>query len=305
MSFSRLFNPWNVFFFARTSLLPVSLFRIGIGLFLIQFDLLLLPDLNSWYGAKGVLSQHCIASHFFFPTFSLLDLLPESLQSISSIFILLLVSSISMTIGYRTRISACIAFMCLVTIYHANPFNLNSGDTYMRQQVFWLIFSQAGDELSIDSWKKHRGNIKWCPLGSLWPIRMMQLQFCLVYADSLLSKMQNSEWISGYAVYYTSRLVEFHKFPLPIFDHLLVCQLLSWSTLILEYALCTLIWIKPFRYPLLVLALIFHVIIDWHMNIPQFEWLMILSLLLFIDAKDLLFVVKTVERFLYKKRKLI
>ena len=48
-----------------------------------------------------------------------------------------------------------------------------------------------------------------------------------------------------------------------------------------------LIWFRPFRYPLLVLGLLFHLSIEYSLNIPMFEWDVLTAYVLFIDPADL------------------
>ena len=294
--FALLMSLWDKFFFSPQSVLLVALYRIFIGLMLVQFVVLLWPDLDVWYGAHAVISQHCLAEHYRFPVFNLIYLLPRHLQSMQIIFSLLFFSAISLSLGYKSNFSSFLAFLCLVSIYHSQPFILHSGDTYLRQQLFWLSFSPAGQALSIEDLGRKDERAPCCRLSSPWAQRMMQFQFCLIYADSFLHKIQNPSWIDGSAIYYTSRLIEFRKLPVPVvFDNLFACQLLTWATLAIEFSLFTIIWIKPLRYLVLCLALVFHLAIDWSMNIPQFEWLMILSLLLFVDPKDAMWVWQTLR----------
>ncbi|HEY9788041.1 MAG TPA: HTTM domain-containing protein, partial [Candidatus Obscuribacterales bacterium] len=84
--------------------------------------------------------------------------------------------------------------------------------------------------------------------------------------------------------YYTARLEEYAHFPVPIlFDHLSTCQLLTWGTLLIEFSLCTLIWSRRFRKYVLLIGVIFHLGIDWSMNIPLFEYIMIAYYLNFLE----------------------
>ncbi len=79
-----------------------------------------------------------------------------------------------------------------------------------------------------------------------------------------------------------------HRLPIVyIFDHLWTVKLLTWTTLVVEFSLCFLIWFKPIRYYVIALGIIMHLVIDWSMLIPQFEWIMIASYILFIEPDDL------------------
>ena len=252
--------------------------------------LVALPDAQVWLGPKAIVSQQTVQYFSVQITFNLLNLLPASDQSVYLILTLVVIASLCMISGFLSRIACFFIFLCLLSFYHRDPLIMNSGDTYMRQTMFWMIFTASGMSLSLDRWLKDRRNKTgdYVALASAWPLRLLQLQFCLVYCHTFFSKIVGEYWLNGSAIYYSSRLTELQRLPIPyLFDHMWTCQLLTWSTLLLEYSLFTLIWIKPLRYPILGIALIFHLMIDWTMNIPQFEWLMIFSLILFVDGRDL------------------
>jgi hypothetical protein len=61
----------------------------------------------------------------------------------------------------------------------------------------------------------------------------------------------------------------------------------SWFTLALEFSLGTLIWFRRFRYPLLLLGLLFHLCIEYALNLPMFSWDVIIGYILFVDPSDL------------------
>ena len=60
------------------------------------------------------------------------------------------VASITLAIGFFTRTSAAVAFVCMVTLNHRNTIMVNSGDSIIRIMLFFLVFSQAGAAYSID-----------------------------------------------------------------------------------------------------------------------------------------------------------
>ncbi len=64
-------------------------------------------------------------------------------------------------------------------------------------------------------------------------------------------------------------------------------KLATWFTLVLEFALGVLLWIREIRYYLLAIGLVFHLSIEYSMNIPMFQWDVLTAYVLFIDAADL------------------
>jgi hypothetical protein len=117
----------------------------------------------------------------------------------------------------------------------------------------------------------------------------MQLQVSLVYAVTVLLKMRGQTWPNGTALYYTGRLEEFQRFPLPfVQDSLLLINLLTYWTLATEVALAFLIWIPVLRPLVLLSGILLHAGIEYSMNVPLFGLTMVATYLLFIDVEPLI-----------------
>ncbi len=115
---------------------------------------------------------------------------------------------------------------------------------------------------------------------------MLQIQTAVVYFLTFYWKSMGVTWINGTAVYYALHLQSFQRFPVPI-HNLFVLKSLTWTTLLIEFALAVLIWFKELRYPVLLAGLGLHLGIEYAMNIPLFEWMIIAAYVNFIDPEDL------------------
>jgi hypothetical protein len=60
----------------------------------------------------------------------------------------------------------------------------------------------------------------------------------------------------------------------------------TWFAMVLEFSLGALIWIKRIRYKVLFAGLIFHLWLEYSLNIPMFQWDILTGYLLFVDAED-------------------
>jgi len=288
MSFRFLQQKVDQFFFAPGPVIQLAVFRISFGLIVIEAVLLLLPEISVWLQPDSAVTIRSAQSIFVAPVFSFWSFFPESRSIAYVVLIVLGIAASCLVLGFQTKISAVIVYLCLLSIYHRNPLILHSGDTYMRQQALWLCFSQCGGALSIDHACLQKKKSPFEAIEPNWPFRIVQLQFCFVYVSAFFSKMHCNRWLDGTALYYTSHLHEFQRLPMPfLLDNLLACKILTWSSLAVEFSLFSLIWYRPLRYPILITAALFHLFIELTMNIPLFEWLMIASLVLFIDPKDL------------------
>lgn len=114
------------------------------------------------------------------------------------------------------------------------------------------------------------------------------MQLCIAYGHTWYCKIQGDRWNDGTAVYYAVRYEDLVRFLLPrIFDQLPVYQILTWGTLVIEFALWTLIWYRPTRYWVLLAGLSLHIGIEYCMNLPMFEWVFMFTYFLFIYPEDL------------------
>jgi Vitamin K-dependent gamma-carboxylase len=67
----------------------------------------------------------------------------------------------------------------------------------------------------------------------------------------------------------------------------MVLKLGAWFALALDFSLGVLIWVKELRYPLLALGVLFHLCLEYSLNIPMFQWDILSAYILFIDAGDI------------------
>jgi len=117
---------------------------------------------------------------------------------------------------------------------------------------------------------------------------MIQLQLSFLYLVTFLWKIKGAPWLQGTALFYVYHLDEFRRFPLPeCFFHPTVLKLAGWSALALEFSLGVLIWVKELRYLLLALGLVFHLWLEYSLNIPLFQWDVLSAYVLFIEGDDL------------------
>ncbi|MBI1269048.1 hypothetical protein GC174_01300 [bacterium] len=289
MSIKTISRAVDLFLFAPTSPYPVAAFRILFGLLLLQHCLFIYPDLYNWYGAKSITLAETVDLNNIYVCLNLFNFFPGNDLWLTVIYSVYVLAALALTLGYRSRIASILIYLIFVSLYHRNPYLLNSGDTLVRVMSFWMIFAPTGAAWSLDHRRKvKKYGFEFSELTPSWGLRCLQLQFCCVYFHAVITKLPGWVWVNGTAVYIASRIEALMKFPLiPEPEHLLISQAISWMTLMIEAALFSLIWLRELRYYVLALGLCMHLTIDWCMNIPQFEWLMIASMVLFVYPVDL------------------
>jgi hypothetical protein len=289
MTLRRLKDSWNEFFFKPQSPSPVCLFRILYGLIVIADLLMLRPEWLMWYGPHAFTTLATTYKIFRGPSMSLFEILPQTDLAVMIFFWVFLACAVMLTIGYMTRFTAVAVYLCLGSIHARNGFILNSGDTLMLVTGFFLMFAPSGAVLSVDHWLRVRHGKADAepPLCSPWAQRMLQIQTAVVYFATFYWKTLGILWMNGTAVYYALRLEDFHRFPLPPLHNMFLIKSLTWSTLAIEFALGVLIWFKELRYPVLLAGVCLHLGIEYAMNIPLFEWMIVATYVNFIEPEDL------------------
>jgi hypothetical protein len=291
MSVQALVKAWNRFFFEPQSPIPIGLFRILYGSVIIANLLLLRPDWLAWYGVHSWVRLSTIHQVEPGMRLNLFNLMPQSDLWIEALFWVFLGCAVLLTAGLLTRMSSLLVFLFLTSIQQRNLFILHHGDTFLRVAGFFLIFAPAGAALSLDHIvrvRKGKEGPQAAP-RSPWAQRMIQLELAFLYFVAFWWKSMGIPWVNGTALYYVSHIDELRRFPVPNwFQNPVLMKLGSWLTLALEFSLGVLIWFKELRYPVLLLGVLFHLFLEYWLNIPMFQWDVLTAYVLFIDPADLM-----------------
>lgn len=285
-----MIGAWNRFFFAPADPLPVAVYRIAVGGLVILSVLTLWPDVSVWYTDAGVLPRH---SAWLVAQGQRLDVtrwLPDGEEPLRWFLAVLCGAALTLSLGLFTRWSAAVVFVGLVSLHHRNPLILHSGDTLLRLSAFFLVFSHAGRTLSLDRliWGGRHADNDAPPLLAPWAQRLIQIQVSIMYISTVCWKLSGEMWRDGTATWVTSQLVDFQRFPVPLlFDYLWSVRLATWGTLAIEGALGILIWFPRLRYSVLTVGVLFHVTLDYAMELPMFQWIVMSTFLCFLPPQDL------------------
>ena len=290
-------EAWNRFFFAKQSPVPIALFRIAYGLLIIATLVLLRPDWLAWYGPHSWISLQTMQTVEPGMRINLFTIIPQTDGWIKAFFWVFLGSAILLTIGFLTRLNSVTVFLCLTSIHQRNLYITHGGDTFLRLAGFFLMFAPAGAALSLDRllriWRRTKKSGAAQEDDVIqpqrpWAQRMIQIQLSLLYFVAFCTKVKSPVWLNGTALYYVYHLDSLRRFPVPAW--LLGATTLKWadwSALALESSLGVLIWVKSLRYYLLALGLLFHLSLEYSLNISLFQWDVLSAYILFIDPADI------------------
>jgi len=269
--------------------MPLCLFRIAFGLVALEYCVLIAPELVTFFSdTNGILRIETLKNIFAIPVINLISLLPQADSWLFAFFAVFVLGCLCLTLGLFSRISSVIVYLGLVSFLHRNIFVHHGGEHLMCIAAFWLIFAPTGAALSLDRlWFKSKSSSDASQDCSIWALKAYQFQFALVYWQASISKLASPSWQDGTAMYYVFRHLEFTRFTVPFVpQNMLFLKMCTWGSIFAEFLGWTLIWFKETRYAVLLVLLALHLGIEYAMNIPLFEHIMIASLVTFIPAQD-------------------
>jgi hypothetical protein len=304
MTFARLREAWERFFFVPQSPLPIAVFRILYGTCVTMTLILLHSEWLDWFGVHSWVTLQSMSKIEPGVRLNLFTVMPQNDAWIAAFLWIFLGFAILLTIGLWTRLSSIVVFVCLASIQQRSLYILHGGDVFLRVSGFFLMFAPAGAVLSVDRLIRVRRKLEGIEImpRAPWAQSMIQFELALLYFASFLWKIKGAPWLNGTALFYVFHIHSIQRFPLPGWtQQLWILKLITWYTLALEFSLGVLIWFRPLRYPLLVLGLLLHLGIEYSLNIPMFEWDVLTAYVLFIDPADLLRMGRAARDFLLRR----
>jgi hypothetical protein len=206
------------------------------------------------------------------------------------------------TLGVCTRVTSVLTWLAGLAYIQRNPIALFGQDTMMNLCLFYLMLAPCGATWSVD-WliNRYRAGRDALAAGRRPPaetapkplvsanvvIRLIQINYCLMYLSAGLSKLKGDSWWRGTAVWYTMTNPEFSPLHIGAFRNLLIwlCQsdhrwlwegymnVMNIFTLCLEIGLPFLVWTR--LRPLFIFgAILLHMGIALNMGLIVFSLFM-------------------------------
>jgi hypothetical protein len=277
-SIKTLINSVHSFFFKDHDTKGIGLFRIIWGVLLFAYFLFEVGNLDNYYGTKSILSLKSSLGQFNYPHLNIFQYIGVEDQTLYSFMAIYGIAIICFTIGFYTKQTLIILFICMVSLHQRNIWLLSSCDLLIRLITFYLIFTPCERSISLD---QSRLNLKQA--APVWGLRLIQIQISVVYIWTVWQKLKGESWLDGTAVYYATRLEAFKNVELPwLLDSMFNLKVISWGTLMLEFGIGVLVWFKECKKLLVLIGIIFHLGIEVLMSIPFFEIVMIILLSTYI-----------------------
>jgi len=276
---SAVVARWKRFWFEPVPTSTLGVVRAVFGLVVLAWTLSLAPDLFTFFSRRGI-----IAAHLNIPLeIGLLRWFPGN-GMVVGLFVALVLASVCLVVGYRTRLASLVVFLGVLSFEHRNPFVFNSGDGLVRLIAFYLMLAPAGASLSLDRWRRARDRFWEFPARAPWALRLIQVQLSIVYAATVWAKVRGTDWNDGTAVSYALGIADIDRIHLPL--HLVMSpalmNLATYGALAIEASLAVLLWNRRARPWVVGLGILLHLGIDVTIMVGFFSFALFTAYLAFV-----------------------
>ncbi|KAB7752106.1 HTTM domain-containing protein [Mycolicibacterium mucogenicum] len=271
-------RAWRTFWFHTEPGYTLGIVRITFGVLAFLWSLELGIDLYDKFAVDGIVPEA--------PTYPFLwglFYVYQSHQAFLIGWIVLMVASIVMTVGWHSRLASIVVFVMIMSFERRNPWIFNSGDALIRIISLYLALSPCGAALSLDQ-RRRTGSFWTAQKIKMWSLRLLQVQVSIIYIGTVISKLHGDTWQNGTAVSYSLRLQDMLILPTPhwMTDTPLVANAMTWGTLLVEFAVGVLVWNKRWRTRVLIAGVFLHLTIMLTMVVGFFSIAMFVLYLSFV-----------------------
>lgn len=212
------------------------------------------------------------------------------------------------TIGLWTRVTSVLTWLGALMYIQRLPGMLFGMDTMTNLGLLYLMIGPCGAALSVDRWLKvRRERLRLGPayvpqppepmISANFAMRLIQLNFCLIYFASGSSKLLGSSWWNGtapnrfllnysFAPFDVTAYTWFIKF---LADHRPLWELACAGgviyTLILEIGFPFLVWNRRTRWVMVSGSILLHTMIALLMGLVTFSLMMLALVLAFVPPE--------------------
>ena len=261
-------EAWNSFWFAPISTASLAVFRIAFGVIALAWSLSLLPQLSPFFTKSGILPEQPAYGGDLWGAWGLLGIFPSK-GALVVVVVAMILASLCLIFGFYSQLGAAVVFLGMMSLQRRNPFVFNAGDWLLRILAFYLIFAPTSAALSAKHFLRNRREFWTFPLRPPWALRLIQIQFSVVYLMAAWTKVQGTTWNHGLAVSYALRIEDIARLPVPLLitNSPLISNLLTFGTLALELALAILVWNRRLRPWVLLAGLSLHLGIEYSIRV--------------------------------------
>lgn len=273
------------FFTERTSGASAGLFRIVFGLLAVWAAIGVGLNLQRYWGGDGGFPWSAM-SHSTSARWSILAIAPMDDRLLIGVFALLVLASISLTVGLFPRISTVVVWAIHVSLQNRNPYTVNGGDRLFIILSLLAVLLPLDRRWSVHAWWRAKRGVAPGPPVSRWGVALLQLQIAFVYVSTGVVKLQHHRWWGGRAMRDVLSSPVYNEWP-GYLDFWPLVFALTYFTLSFEVVgFPFLVWLRRTRKIALAWGLLFHLGIEILMVIPMFSVIMVVTYVLFLTDDE-------------------
>ncbi|MVM31257.1 HTTM domain-containing protein [Spirosoma sp. HMF4905] len=275
------------FFIGQQHIAPLAVFRIAFG------SIMLLSTIR--FALKGWVYAFYIKPQFHFTFYGFDGVKPLGATGMYSLFGLLIISSLLITIGLFYRVAILTFFLCFTYVELIDKTTYLNHYYFVSILSFLLILVPAHRYFSVDVLRKPRLAVTQVPA---WTINLFKLQLLLVYFFAGLSKL-NYDWLIAALPLKIWLPANSH---LPIIGSLLtqlwVAYAFSWFGALFDLGIgFFLLWEKT-RKPAYAFVVLFHLATGILFKIGMFPYIMIAVTPIFFSERTHLQIIDFLRKLL-------
>ena len=182
----------EAFFFTEERPVGLALVRILLPL------VMLIPTLHRVFRVREIYSLAGSPTPLW-NNFGQPDLLPIPTAPVAAgLYALLILSLVSSSLGWRTRVSLLIAGVLTAYFGMVDLISTMTKYTVIAVHVLMLLsLSDGGRVWSVDRWLARRRGLDWKETGPAWPRRLIQILIGIVYLGAAVTKLHTPAFFSG------------------------------------------------------------------------------------------------------------
>lgn len=257
----------------------MGIFRIAMGIVTTVMYFCLLPNWHAYFSSTGMLSLGAIPPNDIWSVFQLTD----GLFSPIVYWVIGTLAAMALTVGFQTRVCTIILYVLQVSMIHRNHMVVNGEDLVFRMLLLYSMFATMDNSVFKKGSK-----------GTIWPVRLMQLNVLAIYVFSLPIKlMSDSAWLDGSLMYWVMVNKTWSRWPWPQmfysgFFSTVIVKIMTFSGLLVELTFPILVWFKKTRLYIIAAIATFHLSIAIILkNVTFFSLSMVCAFVVFVPGEDM------------------
>jgi len=209
----------------------------------------------------------------------------QSEAAVTALYVALLVALACFAAGFRTRVAGAIAFALHLLFWARNPLAFAGWAGFVNGPLLYVALAPVGRRLSVDAWlRRRRGLPALESIAPGWPLRLVQIHVCAMYAVAGWSRLDKPDWLDGSMVEIALTSALSSRFA---FDWSAVAPLLrvvTWGSLALEGLAPILLWPRATRRGWAAALVLLHLGLALLLHVEVWAWsaVMIAGLLAFL-----------------------